>query len=314
MEFPGKIVSSADLLQEMGISRQSVWKTIELLKEEGFRIESIPHKGYCLSAVENDIAPSWIAINTEGEKNWGRNVYFFDTTDSTQKIAKGLARKHCMDGTIVVSEQQTKGRGRIDREWFSPPGKNLYMSVIFFPNLTPPMLQLVNLAAGVAVLSAIWETCGLKCSLKWPNDVICHDQKICGILSEASIESDRIHFVATGIGVNVNINAADFPQGVKAASLMNLTNIKTDRGKLASKIVSDLSHHLMALEVNGSDALLKIYKNNCSTLGRNIQIITGCQTYAGKAIGLTHRGEIIVMTEEGEMVFSAADVIHAPNK
>jgi len=314
MESSNKVISSAVLLNDMEISRQSIWKNMESLREEGLDIESTPHKGYTLHGQSNDLAPTWIAANVEGHCSWGKNIYFFDTLDSTQKTAKELARKHCVNGTTVISEKQTSGRGRVDRQWFSPSGKNLYMSVVSFPKLNPSMLQMVNIAAGLAVVSALDEICGLTCSLKWPNDVIYQDRKLCGILSEASIESDCIHFVVTGIGININIDAGSFPPGVKAVSIMDLVKHKTDRGILAGRIISNFHSQLKDLEIDGQDPILERYGNICTTIGREIEIVTDDRTYTGKAAGVTRQGEIVVMTQKGRMTFSAADVIHAPNK
>jgi BirA family biotin operon repressor/biotin-[acetyl-CoA-carboxylase] ligase len=230
-------------------------------------------------------------------------------------MAKDLARRQCREGTVVISEEQTSGRGRLDRTWNSPAGNNLYMSVITYPRMEPSMLHLINLAAGLAVVSSIRKVSNLSCSLKWPNDVLCKSRKICGILSEASIESDRIHFVSVGMGLNVNQHISGFPEELreKAGSIIGSTGEYTDRGVLAAKIVSDLSYWINQLETHGPDSVLTSYRQICSTLGNKIQITTGDRMYQGTAVGITSRGEIEVETEGQKLVFSAGDIIHSPH-
>lgn len=313
---PDRLISSKDLIKGSGVSRQAIWKAVESLREEGFSIESIPHKGYYISGqLSYDLAPTWIALNMNDTGPVERYIYVLDSVDSTQTMAKDLARRLCKEGTVVISEEQTSGRGRLDRTWNSPAGNNLYMSVITYPRMEPSMLHLINLAAGLAVVSSIREVCHLDCTLKWPNDVLFEERKICGILSEASIESDRIHFVCVGMGLNINQHISEFPAELreKAGSIIASTGKPADRGILAANIVSDLHYWINQLEVHGPDPILTSYRQICSTLGHRIQITTGNRQYQGTAVDITSRGEIEVETEGQRLVFSAGDIIHSPH-
>lgn len=313
---PDRLVSSKDLIKGSGVSRQAIWKAVESLREEGFSIESIPHKGYYMSGqLSYDLAPTWIALNLDNTGSFERDIYVLDSIDSTQTMAKDMARRLCREGTIVISEEQTSGRGRLDRTWNSPAGNNLYMSVITYPLMEPSMLHLINLAAGLAVVSSIRKTSNLDCSLKWPNDVLFEERKICGILSEASIESDRIHFVSVGMGLNVNQHISGFPEELRktAGSIFDATGEYTNRGILAANIISDLHYWINQLEAHGPDPVLGSYRQICSTLGHKIQIKTGDRLYEGTAVDITSRGEIEVDTEGQRLIFSAGDIIHSPH-
>lgn len=317
IESAGELVSSGKLSKEVNISRQSIWKAIESLREEGFHIDSIRNRGYriCMNG-HYDLAPTWIAVNTPTHETWGQEVYVLDSMDSTQIMGKELARKNCSNGTIVLCEEQTLGRGRMKRQWNSPPKTNIYMSIISFPEMNPSMLQLINLAAGLSVLGAMKDVTGLDCQLKWPNDILYDGKKLCGILSEASIESDMIHFVVTGIGINVNADVSSYSEELKekATSLLHLRGSETDRGVLTAKIISDFHIEMADLERDGPEELLKRYRKNCSTLGKSVEIITDHKIFSGTAVDITSRGEIVVEDKSKKMVFSAADIIHAPHK
>ena len=315
MESAEKLVSSGNLSEKVNVSRQSIWKSIESLREEGFQIISIPNRGYSLVPTNQyDLSPTWVAVNTDPSDPWGKEVYVLKSIDSTQIMAKGLARKGCSNGTVVLAEEQTLGRGRMERRWNSPPDSNIYMSIVFFPQMNPSMLQLINLAAGMAILSSIKEITGIDCQLKWPNDILYDEKKLCGILSEASIESDRIHFAVTGIGINVNSDISSYPEDIrsKATSLYNITGNLTDRGILAGKITSDFHIEMAEIEKNGPEGLLDKYRKNCSTLGKDIEIITGHNVFRGKAVDITSGGEIVVLVNDRMISFSAADIVHRP--
>ncbi len=310
-----KLVSSGDLSEKVNVSRQSIWKSIESLREEGFHITSIPNRGYSLVLTNQyDLSPTWVAVSTNPSDPWGKEVYVLKSIDSTQIMAKGLARKNCSNGTVVIAEEQTLGRGRMERRWNSPPDSNIYMSIVSFPQMNPSMLQLINLAAGMAILSSIKGITGLDCQLKWPNDILYDGKKLCGILSEASIESDRIHFAVTGIGINVNSDISFYPEDIrqKATSLYSITGNLTDRGILAGKVISDFHVEMAGIEKNGPEELLDKYRENCSTLRKDIEIITDHNIFKGRAVDITSKGEIVVLVDDRMITFSAADIVHCP--
>ena len=316
IESKGEIVSGGYLSRILSLSRQSVWKNIQILIEEGFLIESIPQKGYILHELPGyDLAPSYIGSLLPAPSFSCSEIYVFETLSSTQETARQLGRHEKVERVIVFSEEQTQGRGRRDRMWVSCRGSGLFMSFFFRPRLLPGKLQLVNLAAGLAVKHAVGKLYSVDIALKWPNDLLWKEKKICGILSEASSESDRVRDCCTGIGVNISPPA--FESNEENEDFFNKACFLTDivgsvhRGALAAEILSYFSDLLSFLESDGGLSLLALYRENCSTLGKIVMVTTDEGTENGRASAIGENGELIVLTRSGLISYCAADVVHA---
>lgn len=311
----GGIVSGAVIAKELGISRQAVSKAIASLRDEGLDIASAPQKGYSFASPPEHterLSPSLLDYMMRNEKKYAKS-FFFEEIDSTQSVVKELASQHAPAGIVVMAEKQTAGRGRRGRKWIAPYGKNLYFSVLLRPKLKPGEVQLLNLAAGLAVKFAVDSMCGISAELKWPNDIMISGKKICGILSEAAGEPDRIYHAVTGIGVNVNMERGDLPDEIKstATSIFIETGKKTYRTELASRILKHFAELASQTEEsNGLKELLTLYRDNCSTIGREVRIIQDDSETIGLATGVTEEGALKAETPEGEMIFAAADVFH----
>lgn len=280
---------------------------------EGFRITGKPHEGYRLEALpEYDLAPSLIAASLGDGAEWNGTVLLYETVSSTQLVAKDLARKGAAHGTVILAENQRQGRGRLDRSWTMCPGEGLAMSVVLSPRMKPHQLQLVNLAAGMAVRKAIEDEARVCCSLKWPNDVLVSGKKVSGILSEASLDQDRVVFVVTGIGINVNTAVDDFPMELSDSmmSLKAASGRSAHRGLLAANVLTELLRHMRRLE-NDTAGFLDAYRASCSSLGQDVLVNTGEEECEGKALDICDTGELIVSTRDGVRRFAAADVVHA---
>ena len=208
-ENGSKFLSGETLSEYIGVSRTAVWKYIKQLKNDGYVIQSSPSKGYKLVSIPDTLCADEIKykLNT---KLIGRDVIWFNVLDSTNIYAKKLAIEGCNDGAVIIAETQTAGRGRLGREWNSADGLGIWMSVILKPSILPEYVQLITLAASVAVVKAIKSTTGIQTGIKWPNDIILKGRKLCGILTEMSCESDQINYVVVGIGLNVNQCTDDF--------------------------------------------------------------------------------------------------------
>lgn len=316
MDSRGEIVSGGLLSDILSLSRQSVWKNVRSLVAEGFRIDSIPQKGYVLRELPAyDLSPSYIGALLKRSTFSRSEIHVFDTLLSTQETAKQLGRQGRAERVIVLSEEQTQGRGRRDRYWVSPRGSGLFFSFFFKPRLIPGRLQLINLAAGLAVMYAVEKLYSLRLALKWPNDLLWENKKVCGILSEASSESDRVRDCCTGIGVNItspSLNCKEEEEVVlsKAAFLGEIAG-DIHRGELAAEIVCRFSEIMNVMESDGGSSLLSLYKEACSTLGKEITVSTdeGCETGCASDIG--ENGELVVMTGQGLVSYCAADVVHA---
>lgn len=196
-------VSGDMLAQRLGISRQALWKHIQELKDSGYEITAVPHLGYRLSSSPDRLYESELSkdLNT---KFIGRRIYYFDTVSSTMEVAMQLGLKMAPSGTLVVAESQTKGKGRLGRNWFSPKYKGIYASLIIRPRLLPSQAPILTLLCAVSICEAIKEVVSVDVSIKWPNDLLLGNKKIGGILTELNAEMDEINFLVIGIGLNVN--------------------------------------------------------------------------------------------------------------
>ena len=306
---PGVLISGAYLSSELGLSRQAVWKTVGDLTEEGFDISSVPREGYIMNGTPSyDLAPSMIGALIPPDCPWGEEIYLFDSLASTQETAKKIGRRTDGDGLVVIAEEQTVGRGRRDRKWLSPRGRGLYFSVFFRPRIPPGRLQLINLAAALAVREAVNSCCGLLPDIKWPNDLLIGGKKLCGILSEASADSERIRDCCTGIGLNVFAAGED---GTDYGAVLSEDRGAVHRGTLCAAIIENLYRRVDGLGRDGGASLLSDYREQCSTIGKRVSVLTEDEVFPGTAAGIGEDGELIVDGGGETRTFCAADVVHA---
>ncbi len=195
-------VSGEQLSTELGMTRSAVWKYIKALKADGYKIDSVRNKGYRLIASPDKLDEEDITNGLETTLV-GKKLILLDEVDSTNEEVKRLAAQGAEDGTVVAAEHQTSGRGRFGRVWDSDNG-GLYFTILLRPELPPSDIASITLAAGYGVCLAVREYSGADARIKWPNDVIIGNRKICGILTEMAAQSDRIDYVAIGIGINLN--------------------------------------------------------------------------------------------------------------
>ena len=226
-------MSGEQLSKKLGISRTAVWKHINALREEGYNIESVNKKGYRLAEKPDDILSSEnIAYNLPTEFI-GKKVIHLDTVGSTNDYAKEIGNK-VSGGTLIISEQQTKGKGRLGRVWKSKSGDGIWMSLIIKPKIEPYKAPFLTLVAGASVVKAL-SNLDVEASIKWPNDIIVHNKKICGILTELSAEMERVNYVVIGIGINTN--KSEFPEDIKeiATSIKQEYKINIDKYEFVSE-------------------------------------------------------------------------------
>ncbi len=309
----GSLVSGGRLSAELGLTRQAVWKTVRDLAEEGFNIRSVPQKGYILEGTPlYDLAPSMTGALIPPSCPWGEEIFLFDSVGSTQEAAKKIGRQTGADGLVVIAEEQTGGRGRRDRKWFSPRGRGLYFSVFFRPRIPPGRLQLINLAAALAVREGVSASLGAVPDIKWPNDLLIGEKKLCGILSEVSSDSERIRDCCTGIGINVFMDGEETGNyGNSGAAALSSERGVVHRGALCASIIESFYRRVDGLGRDGGNSLLSDYRELCSTIGKKVSVFTDEGVYAGIASGIGIDGELIVEGGDGAKAFCAADVVHA---
>jgi len=292
-------VSGGKLSKEFGLSRTAIWKHIHSLISDGYEIESVTNKGYRLVSSPDII--NYDEIKDELEtKIIGRHIYHYKTIDSTNKKAKEIAFKE-EEGTIVVAEEQTNGRGRLGRTWNSKMTKGIYTSVILKPETEPEKVAKLTLLAAAAVYLALKDI-GIESTIKWPNDVLVNGKKVSGILTEMNCELGIINYIVLGIGINVNHNKEDIQIDLidKATSLKVETGEQIDRKHLFSRLLNHLDELYIPFETTGDfETALEICRNNSAVIGEDIIVIQGHKEREGRAIGINHNGELMVHFAEG---------------
>ena len=247
----------------------------------------------------------------------GAKIFFCDEVASTQIPAKEAARNDGPHGAVFVTNHQTAGRGRRDRGWESPAGKDLTFSVILRPRVLMQYLPLLNFAIAIAVARALAPVVGKgRAGLKWPNDVLIGDKKICGMICETAAKGSVLDFAVTGIGINVNRTADELPRFEEkrspATSLLLETGRAHDLPRLLGGVLSELNGCVPQVECeSGRAALLEEYRVRCCTLGRDVAIVTEDGVFCGIASGIEDDGRIRITGEGESRMFDAGDVIHA---
>ncbi len=240
----------------------------------------------------------------------GHKLHYFAEIGSTNDEAFRLGIEGAPEGTVVIADSQTKGRGRMHRIWHSPAGSNIYTSIILRPHLPPEEAPLISMVAGVAVAETLTQYCPGKIELKWPNDVLVKGKKICGILAQMKTAAEDVDFVVVGIGINVNIRGNQFPAEVLeiATSLSLETGQEISRQDLIIKLFENFAKWYRKLLQNGFAAIKEKWLNLAPMIGQNVQVIHFYETIQGQAIGIDDAGSLIIVSVQGEkMVINAGD-------
>jgi BirA family biotin operon repressor/biotin-[acetyl-CoA-carboxylase] ligase len=290
-------VSGEALSHQLGISRVSIWKHIRGLKEDGYVIEASA-KGYRLVSSPDLLLP----YEFPGLE---QRIHHFREISSTMDAARELAKKGAEEGTIVIAEVQTRGRGRLSREWLSPEG-GIYFTIILRPRISPAYAPRINLMAGIAVAVTIKELYGLKAGLKWPNDVLIAGKKVCGILAEMDAETDVVNFVNVGIGINANVSIPRFE--ITATSLKDALGREISRKEFLSALVVEIERWLPLLM---KADLLEEWRRLSATLGKEVRVTSLGEEVMGRAIDIDATGALIVKDEDGSLrTVLVGDCIH----
>ncbi|WIF95647.1 biotin--[acetyl-CoA-carboxylase] ligase [Caminicella sporogenes] len=295
-------ISGEELSHKLGVTRTSIWKYINILKGEGYKIESISRKGYKLIEEPDILSRDELLIELKFSK-FINDIYYFDTIDSTNSFAKKLALEGAKEGTIILSNEQTGGRGRLGRVWISPPCSSISMSLILKPLIRPWDAAKITEITAAAVAIAIEKVTNLDVNIKWPNDIIIQNKKVCGILTEMSAELDNINYVIVGIGINVNID--EFPDEIKevATSLKKVAGKEISRKEIVINIVREFEKlYYSFIETGSLKETVEICKRKSATLGKTVKIINKSETIIAEAVDINDEGELLVRKENGEII------------
>lgn len=297
---PGGYVSGQKISQGLGISRSAVWKHVENLRRQGYSIEAATHKGYRLA--RTDLPFNGIEVASRLCTGFiGRPLYFYPSIDSTNSRARELAGAGATEGTAVIADSQSAGRGRLGRSWVSPAGSNLYTSIVLRPPLPPSEAQTLTLMAAVAVAETVAEWLGYDPILKWPNDILIGSRKTAGILTEMSSETDRINHVILGIGVNLNSRSSTLPEPLNrdATSIMEMSGNEVERHHFTAALYSKLEKWYKCYLDDGFDGVRRAWQGYFGYKGRQVTV-SGHPAVEGTCMGIDERGALVVRTKAGK--------------
>ncbi|MDH4232816.1 MAG: biotin--[acetyl-CoA-carboxylase] ligase [Nitrospirota bacterium] len=291
--------SGAKISAELGITRAAVWKKIIALRKKGFVIEAVPSKGYRLVR-SPDLSADYIKAAVRGGI-W-KDIIVYDTVASTNELAMAVAaREGAWVNTVIIADSQERGKGRLGRKWVSPPGKNIYMSILLRPELDTRDATMLTLLTAVACTQAIKKISGLPVSIKWPNDLVLSGKKLGGILTEIRADIDKVNLAVIGIGINVNAENEDFSEEIRPIA----TSIKEGAGKCSSRneliagILKQFERDYGILISQGKQSLLDEWKALSSTVGKNVKVAMGDETLIGLAEDIDDNGMLILKLRSG---------------
>ena len=289
----GAWVSGQRLAEALGVSRAAVSKQVAALRREGCELRALPRLGYRLVSVPSPLSAQAIR-SLLSEHPWAQSVTVLPCVDSTNNWLKRAAAEGAPHGTIVIADSQTGGRGRRGRSFDSAAGAGLYLSALLRPRCAPAELLTLTAQTAVAARRTLQTVCGCEADIKWVNDLQIKGKKICGILTELTLEAESGLVDCAVIGVGINCTRMDFPEPLQAiaGSVLSQTGIAPDRNALAAELIKNLS----ALPPEG---WLSEYRAACVTLGRRVKVQTREGERAGTAENVGEQAELIVRFETG---------------
>ncbi|HSW64889.1 MAG TPA: biotin--[acetyl-CoA-carboxylase] ligase [Dissulfurispiraceae bacterium] len=296
-------VSGTEIATACGITRAAVWKRISRLRKEGYSIEAFPAKGYRLSGAPEFSVKE--ALRSLGQlKTFSADkISFYPALASTNSTAVELAGAGCPDGTVVVADVQSSGRGRMARTWNSPPGVNIYMSIILRPTIAMRDAGVLTLLTGVACANALHHCSRCEISLKWPNDLLIGTCKVGGILTELRADPDRIQFAVIGIGINVNFHKEHMPREISqiATSLAHESGKRFSRTEVLAAVILQMDKWLNIFESEGKKPVLDEWLTLSSTIGKKVTVTTHRGTLHGLAEAIDDEGFLLVQPDSGSL-------------
>lgn len=307
-EAKGEYISGEQLASLLNCSRAAIWKHIDQLRSAGFEIEGIRKKGYRLIAIPNRVSPDEILLNLKTEQ-LGRKIVYEEVVSSTQEIARELAIKGAEQGTLIVAEQQTKGRGRLERNWESVHSKSILLSLILRPEIPIQQTPQLTLLTAVAIAQTLEQFAIANVQIKWPNDILIENRKVAGILTELQAEADQVSAVIIGIGINVNEKAADFSKEIsaKATSLYEQLRVETYRATIIQQFLLTFEKLYGIYLKTGFYPIKLLWESYSANIGDNITAKTINTVIKGRALGIASDGALKVQTANNniEKIYSA---------
>ncbi|MEE0715963.1 MAG: biotin--[acetyl-CoA-carboxylase] ligase [Eubacterium sp.] len=294
----GDYISGGQLADNLSVSRNSVWKAIKALEKSGYEINAIPNKGYCL-AEKNDILSSYSI--KQHLKNPHLDISVFSSVTSTNTILKEMAEQGAKEGTVIIAEEQTAGRGRTGKQFYSPKGTGIYISILLRPDIPAEESLFLTTSAAVATARAIEDVSDKRALIKWVNDIYLEDKKTCGILTEGAfnVETGKLDYAIVGIGINVCIPDGGFPDNIKDIATA-IFDKQTDSINKRSILIANLLDYFMEYYKDfKSKSYVKEYIERSMIIGKTITVIEGSKTSVAKAIDIDKNCRLKVQFEDG---------------
>jgi len=301
-ENPDSFVSGEQLSTTLGCSRTAIWKHIERLRQEGYVFEAVSRKGYRMIGKPEKLDIPDIMAELETE-TFGRTIHYFDEVDSTNTMAHTLVKQGAAEGTLVIAEKQTAGRGRMGRAWHSPKGKGLWMSLILKPRIPLQFTPHLTLLVAVALCRSIRQATQLSAGIKWPNDLLIDGKKISGILLESSADDENLQHVIAGVGIGVNLRPEDYPEELQsvATSLAIEAGREIDRKELLKQFMLELETMYKLYHEQGFAPVKALWEALSVSLHTQVRTQSPQGLKSGFAVGIDDSGALIVRQEDGTL-------------
>ncbi|WP_224982130.1 biotin--[acetyl-CoA-carboxylase] ligase [Geomonas agri] len=297
------VVSGAALSRLLGVSRTAVWKHVKGLRACGYLIEAVPSKGYRLLSSPKVLTQLDLSSGLD-TKRVGSSIICLKETESTNQVAFKLAEDGALEGTVVIADAQTAGKGRLGRVWLSPPGVNLYCSVVLRPAIAPMAACQLTFLSVVAVARAIESCTTLKPQIKWPNDILISGKKVAGLLNEMNAETEKVNFVVLGIGVNLNLDMASISESLlrhPATSLLQEGGVEVDRLAFTKALLIELDRLYDVFLAEGEAPVRAEWLERSAIKGRNVKVSQGEREFVGMVQGVDSFGALLVQLSDGRM-------------
>lgn len=303
------VVPGPKIAEEIGVSRTTVWEWIEKLRALGVAIKGHPRYGYQLERLPDILAPSLIRSELPHGEIGHKIIHLF-RTESTNTVALQLDAQSGPHGTVVIAEEQTAGRGRLGRTWYSEKSSGIYCSIVLRPRLSPAVTPILTLLAGVAAHHAVEAVTGLRADIRWPNDLLVNGKKVCGILTEMKAEMDRINLIVLGIGINVNHSSMPDELRDIATSLAIEGGRKYSRLQILVELLRNVERYYHMLLEEGNSAIVREW-SGASTYaeGKRITVKSGGLQYSGVTAGLDPSGALKIIRDDGRQELLVAGEI-----
>ena len=296
------VISGARIAREVGMSRSTVWRWVERLRELGVKVKGHPRTGYFLERVPDILTPDMLRQRLKGNL-FGKRVHHFFKTDSTNRIALELGHASEPEGALVIAEEQTAGRGRIGRTWHSERATGIYATLLLRPKLAPVQAPLLTMLAGLSARTAITEATGVTVDVKWPNDLLVHGKKIGGILTEMHAEPSQVRFIIVGIGINVNQDKFPAEIATAATSLRAASGKEQSRADILIRLLREFENDYNRFLQEGAANIVKRFEEVSSyARGKHVQVTNGSEAFTGVTAGLAPEGLLRVKRDGGDVV------------